>query len=121
MTAIQRKKIKEIEVINNGNDIVTSVVIEWLTYDDSDPEEIREIVDKRFTLDTDEIDLSSSGFIPYNDLTPETIFNWLEKRLNSVRIKEMEQRLITSINNRVNPPEPDPPATITKELPWNSK
>lgn len=104
MTAIQRKKIKDLEVINNGNDIVTNVVIEWVTYDDSDPEEIREMANRIFTLDTDEVDISSSGFIPYNDLTPEIIFNWIEKELNSVRIKEMEQRLITNINNRVNPP-----------------
>lgn len=118
MAAIQKKKIKDLEVINNGNDVVTQVVIEWVTYDDSDPEEIKTQETKRFTLDTDEVDPTSVDFVPYNELTQDVIFGWLNARLNSTRIKEMEQRMITEINNRVNPPTPVEPEIVNKGLPW---
>lgn len=118
MAAIQKKKIKDLEVVNDGDDIVTNIVIEWTTYDDSDPEEIKTQESKRFTLDVEEVDPSSTNFIPYSDLTSEIVFGWLEKRLNSARIKEMEERMISMINDMANPPSPVRPEIVNKGLPW---
>lgn len=118
MAVIQKKKIKQLEVTNDDNNVVIQVEIEWRTYDDSDPEEFYMEDQKRFTLETDEVNPTAPEFIAYGDLTQETVFGWLDARLNSKRIKEWEQRMIQDINDRVNPPEQAPPKTIYKELPW---
>ena len=106
MATIQKKKIESLEVVNDGTDIVTTVVVEWHTYSDIDPEEYSTKERKTFTLETDEVDPKSTSFIPFNELTSDIVFGWIQHRFESPRIKEMEKRMIDSINNSVNPPAP---------------
>lgn len=118
MATIQKNKIESLEVVNDGTDIVTTVVVEWHTYADIDPEVYSEKEYKTFTLETDEVDPTSDSFIPFNELTSDIVFGWIQHRFESPRIKEMEKRIIDMINDRVNPPAPVEPQIISKELPW---
>ena len=118
MTAIQRKKVENLEIINNDSNIINRVEIKWTTYDDSDPEEIRREETKWFTLDTEDITTSSEGFVSFENLTEATILGWLEKRFQSARIQQFESEMIQEINDQVNPPTPPTPEYINKELPW---
>lgn len=121
MALLQKKKIKDIEIINNPDQVVTQVVVEWHTYDTIDPEEFSTKQDKRFTLETDDVDPTSESFVPFESLTEEVVMGWLGERFQSPRIIEMEQRMRDEISNRVNPPAPVAPTVVNKGLPWESK
>ena len=118
MALLQKKKIKAVEVFNNADEIVTQVVVEWHTYDTIDPEEFSVKEEKRFTLETDEVDPTDPGFVAYEDLTEDIVMSWLSERFQSPRIKEMEKRMESEITNRANPPAPVEPAVVNKGLPW---
>jgi len=118
MSIIQKKKIKSLNIINDGSDVVTNVVVEWHTYAEIDPEEYYEKQDKTFTVETEEVDPNSNSFIPYEELTEDIIFGWIQHRFESPRIKEMENRMVDMVNSRAYPTPPPEPKITTKELPW---
>lgn len=120
MALKEKKKIRDIEVTNNSDQIVVRVFVEWNTYDTIDPEEFKEQENKIFELEIDDADPNSDTFVPFENLTEEIIFGWLSERLQSPRILEMEKRMRDQVSSRVNPPEPISPQVINKGLPWNN-
>lgn len=118
MAILQKKKIKSLNIFNDGTNVVTSVIVEWHTYADIDPEEYSEKEDKKFTLETDEVDPNSDSFIPFNELTEDIVFGWIKHRFESPRIKEMEKRMVDMVNSRAYPTPAPEPSIINKNLPW---
>jgi hypothetical protein len=118
MAIVQEKKIKSLNVINNGTDTVSNVVVEWYTYADSAPEEYFERVNRTFPLEIEEVDPNSDSFIPFNELTEGIVFGWIQNILESQRIEDMEKRIIDRVNSRAYPTPSPEPEIINKELPW---
>jgi len=60
-----------------------------------------------------EIALNLDGaFIPYENLTEEQVISWLETALSVEVIEQMDAKLNTMLQHKVNPP------VIIKPLPW---
>lgn len=118
MALVQKKKIKDIVVTNNVDNIVTEVVVEWHTYDTIDIEEYSNKETKTFALEIDDVDSSSDSFVKFSNLTEKIVIDWLAEKFQSPRILQMEERMKTEISRRANPPAPVEPALINKGLPW---
>lgn len=119
MSTVVKKKIEGVSVLNNGDDIVAGVSIRWIVYDESDPEYCKQERSEVFLLETENVNKDSEDFIKFENLTEEKIFDWLSIRLESKRIKEMEEEMSREVYRQAHPPEPEVPSIIEKELPWS--
>jgi hypothetical protein len=118
MEILQKRKIKSLNAINDGTDVVVNVVVEWHTYANIDPEEYFLKEDKKFTLEIDEVNPQSDSFIPFNQLTEDIVCGWIQHRFESPKIKEMEKRMIGMVNSMAYPTPLPEPEIIGKEIPW---
>ena len=65
-------------------------------------------------VDIPYLDPTASGFIPYDDLTQSTVWDWLNAQTGSFVSSSIQEQLSSSVNLKLNPPAP-----ITAEgLPW---
>ena len=55
---------------------------------------------------------SGSIFIPYDELTEETVIGWLHYQMGDEQKQNVEQNVSTAIDNKINPP------VVKKPLPW---
>ena len=113
--AIQHSRtITDLEVLNDGNDVVTQVEISFVSYDDSDQEATTIESIHRFKLDSEGAESGSEDFSSFASLTPEIVEGWLGDELPSVESKVREKH-ISWIDSVLNPPAP---STVNKALPW---
>ena len=115
MTIQFSKNITNIEVVNSGDkDIVSSVELEFTSYDDSDQEGTTITSNQRFDLETDGRTSSSEGWVAYASLDAATVEGWLGSELTD-RIASVQANHNGWINSVLTPPAP---ATVDKALPW---
>ena len=114
--AIQHSRtITNIEVVNSGDkDVVSSVELEFTSYDDSDQEGTTIQSSESFELETDGRTSSSEGWVAYDSLDAATVEGWLGSELTD-RIASVQANHNGWINSVLNPPAP---ANVNKALPW---
>ena len=113
--AIQHSRtIENLEVLNDGNDVVTEVEVRFVSYDDSDQE--RTTIDsyQKFELETEGVTPESEGFVAFGSLTAETVEGWLGDKLTTEEAK-VQAGHTAWINSVLNPPAP---RTVNKATPW---
>jgi hypothetical protein len=89
------RTIENLRVLNNGNNIVCEVQVEWTSSDDSDIE--------RTTINSSET---------YEVETEETVEGWIATELAEQTVTERHESWINSV---LNPPAP---RRINKTTPW---
>lgn len=52
-------------------------------------------------------------FIPYEELTQETVINWVKQTMGIEKVTEIENMVTEKLNNLVNP------EVVALSLPWN--
>ena len=113
--AIQHSRtINNLEVLNDGNNVVTQVSVHFVSYDDSDQERTTIRSTERFQLEIDDVTPDSDGFVPFDSLTAETVEGWLGKKLTKEE-EDTYERHTAWINSVLNPPAP---LTVNKATPW---
>jgi hypothetical protein len=113
--AIQHSRtIENFEVLNDGNDVVTEVEVRFTSYDDSDQERTTIQSGHRFQLETEGVTPDSDGFIPFDNLTAETVEGWLGEELTTQEAS-VQSGHTAWINSVLNPPAP---RTVNKTTPW---
>ena len=55
---------------------------------------------------------SGSPFIPFNELTLETVQGWVENAMGEEQVNSMKAGLASNIANQINPP------SVTLQSPW---
>jgi len=114
MTIQHSRTIENLEVLNDGNNVVTEVEVRFVSYDDSDQERTTIQSGHRFQLETEGVTPDSDGFVAFGSLTAETVEGWLGEELTDE--EERVQRHHTSwIDSVLNPPAP---RTVNKATPW---
>ena len=113
--AIQHTKIiKNLEVLNDGNNVVTEVEVCFISYDDSDKERTTINSNQRFLLETEGVTPDSAGFVEFGSLTAETVEGWLGEKLTTNEAN-VQANHTAWINSVINPPAP---RTVNKATPW---
>lgn len=56
--------------------------------------------------------ISGSTFIPFNELTPEIVYNWVSSSMSEEEYNNITASLITDIENQINPP------VLIQQAPW---
>ena len=57
---------------------------------------------------------SGSTFIPFNELTYDTVYNWMTASMGIEKMQEYEASVAQQINNQINPP------VLIEQAPWLS-
>ena len=114
MTIQHSRTIENLEVLNDGNDVVTQVEVRFVSYDDSDQE--RTTIDSsfRFELETEGVTSESEGFVAFASLTAETVEGWLGDKLTTQEANAQAGHTAW-IDSVLNPPAP---RTVNKATPW---
>ena len=114
MTIQHSRTIENLEVLNDGNNVVTEVEVRFVSYDDSDEE--RTTIDSsfRFELETEGVTPDSDGFVAFGSLTAETVEGWLGEELTTQEASAQAGHTAW-INSVLNPPAP---RTVNKATPW---
>jgi len=98
-------KIESLEQRNDGSGTVCSVSYKIVSTDGEDFVDSHE----RVELNTEDI----QNFIKYEELTKETVMEWVKNNESSI---EIEKSHVDLLDHRKYPPKPE---TITTELPWS--
>ena len=107
MSITNSKSITELKVNNSGDqDVVSEVIVRFLSVHSSG---VIEDTIRSFNLDTTDRSSTSDGWVPYGDLTEETVFGWITD-LGTYEDRYYNQNE-TFINQRINP------ARVYKDLP----
>lgn len=113
--AIQHSRtIENLEVLNDGNNVVTEVEVRFVSYDDSDQERTTIDSSQRFELETEGVTSESEGFVAFGSLTAETVEGWLGDELTTQEAN-VQAGHTAWINSVLNPPAP---RTVNKATPW---
>ena len=113
--AIQHSRtIENLEVLNDGNNVVTEVEVRFVSYDDSDQERTTIDSSQRFELETEGVTPESEGFVAFGSLTAETVEGWLGDELTT-KEANVQAGHTSWINSVLNPPAP---STVNKATPW---
>lgn len=113
--AIQHSRtIENLEVLNDGNNVVTEVEVRFVSYDDSDQERTTIDSSQRFELETEGVTPESEGFVAFGSLTAETVEGWLGDELTTQEAN-VQAGHTAWINSVLNPPAP---RTVSKATPW---
>ena len=113
--AIQHSRtIENLEVLNDGNNVVTEVEVRFVSYDDSDQERTTIDSSYRFELETEGVTPESEGFVAFGSLTAETVEGWLGDKL-ATQEANVQAGHTAWINSVLNPPAP---RTVNKATPW---
>ena len=65
-------------------------------------------------VDIPYLDPTSSGFIPYNDLTQTEVWGWLNAQTGSFVSSSIQEQLSSSVDLKLNPHDP----IIVYGVPW---
>jgi len=114
MTIQHSRTIENLEVLNDGNNVVTEVEVRFVSYDDSDEERTTIQSEHRFRLETEGVTPDSDGFVAFDSLTAETVEGWLGEKLTTQEANTQASHTAW-INSVLNPPAP---RTVNKATPW---
>tara|TARA_B100001250_G_scaffold36663_1_gene29349 strand:- start:197 stop:538 length:342 start_codon:yes stop_codon:yes gene_type:complete len=113
MAITHTETITLIEVLTaNDDNIVSKVIINTNSRDDSNPSKYHSSDRESFNISTTGITTSTSGFVVYEDLTESIIKGWISTPLANSKVKENNEKIITRLIASDNPTSKD------KALPW---
>jgi hypothetical protein len=106
------RTIENLEVKNDGNDIVCDIQVKWVSSDDSDVERTTIEGFENYQVNSEDVIPDSEGFVAFADLTEEIVLGWIADQLAEERVTAQHTSWINSV---LNPPAP---FTLNKETPW---
>ena len=112
MAITHTETVHKMTVLNDGTDVVSHIIVEIFSVDDSDPVRLKRT--SRVIKDVDTSGgTSAAGFVSYGSLTEDAVKGWISTELAASNTKTIAEE---RINNIKNPPvEPE----VSKTLPWN--
>ena len=114
MAITHTETITLMEVLTaNTDNIVSKVVVNISSSDDSNASKYKWEGDDSFLISTSGITTSTSGFVTYEDLTESTVKGWISAGLSTSKVKSKN---IVKINELI--AEDSPRTTEDKALPW---
>ena len=113
MAITHTQTVSGLTILNNADNIVSSVNVKTVSVDDSNPETLTIENEEAIDLDTSG-GKEASGFVAYESLTQEKVLAWtpVAERLASSNTKINHEAWIESVKN------PPAPAEVEKALPW---
>jgi len=111
MAITHTETVDELIVLNDGTDVVSMVVIQTVSVDDSDPSNLTQLNLDGYPLDTSG-GTSAAGFVAYDSLSETAVKNWISTELAASNTKTIAEERINNIKNPPAPPE------VSKTLPW---
>jgi hypothetical protein len=112
MAITHTRTIENLEVRNDGNNIVCDIQVKWVSSDDSDVERTTIEGSETYQVNSEDVTPDSEGFVAFADLTEEIVLGWIADELANSNITQNNASWIDSV---LNPPAP---ATVNKETPW---
>lgn len=112
MAITHTRTIENLEVRNDGNNIVCDIQVKWVSSDDSDVERTTIEGSETYQVNCGDVTPDSEGFVAFADLTEEIVLGWIADELAEERVTAQHTSWINSV---LNPPAP---ATVNKETPW---
>ena len=113
MAITHTQTVSGLTILNNADNIVSSVNVKTVSVDDSNPETLTIENEESFDLDTSG-GTGAEGFVAYDSLTQEKVLAWtpVTEGLSSSNTKVNHESWIESVKN------PPAPAEVDKALPW---
>ena len=109
MAITHTETVHKMTVVNDGTDVVSHIIVEIFSVDDSDPVRLKRT--SRVIKDVDTSGgTSATGFVPYGNLSEDAVKGWLATEIAESKAKAEEW--IDSLKNPPAPPE------VSKALPW---
>ncbi len=109
MAITHTETVHKMTVVNDGTDVVSHIIVEIFSVDDSDPVRLKRT--SRVIKDVDTSGgTSAAGFVSYGSLTEDAVKGWLATEIAESKAKAEEW--IDSLKNPPAPPE------VSKALPW---
>tara|TARA_B100000427_G_scaffold275679_1_gene244301 strand:- start:106 stop:444 length:339 start_codon:yes stop_codon:yes gene_type:complete len=99
-------------VVNDGTDVVSQIIVKFVSVDDSDPSNLTKTTSDTYFVDA-EGGTGASGFIAYDSLSEDVVKGWIADQLAASPIKAKAEAWIES---KKNPPKPF--AVKKPTLPW---
>ena len=111
MAITHTQTVTDLIVLNDGTDVVSMVVIQTDSVDDSDPTNLKQLNLDGYPLDTSG-GTSAAGFVAYGSLSEDVVKGWISTELAASNTKTNAENRINNIKNPPAPPE------VSKTLPW---
>jgi len=111
MAITHTETVKELIVLNDGTDVVSMVIIQTDSVDDSDPSNLKQLNLDGYPLDTSG-GTSAAGFVAFGSLSEDVVKGWISTELAASNTKTNAENRINNIKNPPAPPE------VSKTLPW---
>ena len=112
MAITHTETVHQMTVLNDGTDVVSHIVVEIFSVDDSDPVRLKRT--SRVIKDVDTSGgTSAAGFVAYNSLTENIVKGWITDELATSDTKTNAEEWINSVKS------PPTPAEVNKALPWS--
>ena len=112
MAITHTRTIENLEVRNDGNNIVCDIQVKWVSSDDSDVERTTIEGSETYQVNSEDVTPDSEGFVAFADLTEEIVLGWIADELANSNTTQNNASWIDSV---LNPPAP---STVKKETPW---
>ena len=112
MAIAHTRTIENLEVRNDGNNVVCDIQVKWVSSDDSDVERTAIEGFENYQVNCGDVNPDSEGFVAFADLTEEIVLGWIADELAEERVTAQHTSWINSV---LNPPAP---VTVNKETPW---
>ena len=111
MAITHTQTVNNLQVLNDGTDVVSQVSVKTVSVDDSDPSTLTIENHDTFDIDTSGGN-TASGFVNYSALTQDTILGWVSTELSESNTKTNNEAWINSVKT------PPTPTEINKALPF---
>ena len=98
-------------VVNDGTDVVSQIIVKFVSVDDSDPSNLTRTFYDTYKVDTSG-GASAAGFVAYGSLTEDDVKGWISAELAA---SERKALAVAWIEEKKNPPTPP---EVSKALPW---
>ena len=113
MAITHTETITLMEVLTaNDDNIVSKVIVNTNSRDDSNPSKYHSSGRKSFEISTTGVTTSTSGFVAYENLTESVVKGWISTELGNSDVKANNEKVITRMIASDNRTSED------KELPW---
>ena len=112
MAITHTRTIENLEVRNDGNNIVCDIQVKWVSSDDSDVERTTIEGSETYQVNSEDVTPDSEGFVAFADLTEEIVLGWIADELAEERVTAQHTSWINSV---LNPPAP---RTVNRATPW---
>ena len=111
MAITHTETVSNLTVLNDGTDVVSMVIIQTDSVDDSDPSKLTKTSYDTYFVDSSG-GTSAAGFVVYGSLSETVIKGWITDELAASNTKTNAENRINNIKNPPAPPE------VSKTLPW---